>query len=44
MVSLPARDAASVTEGGKAVKVESFENSKASTAVVSGTYRFRSAI
>ena len=44
MVSLPARDAASVTEGGKAVKVESFENGKASTAVGPGTYRFRSAI
>ena len=43
-VSLPARNAASVTEGGKGVKVDSFVNGKASIAVESGTYRFRSEI
>ena len=43
-VSLPARNAASVTEGGKSVKVDSFVNGKASIAVESGTYRFRSEI
>ena len=43
-VSLPARSATSVTEGGKGIKVDAFANGKASIVVESGIYRFRSEI
>jgi alpha-L-rhamnosidase len=42
-VSLPARNAASVTEGGKTIAVDSFDGGKANVAMESGTYHFRSA-
>jgi hypothetical protein len=41
---MPARDAASVTEGGRPVKVEKIEDGLAWIAVPSGTYRFASVI
>jgi alpha-L-rhamnosidase len=43
-VSLPARNAASVSEGGKPVHVDSLDGGKAKIAIESGTYHFRSEI
>jgi alpha-L-rhamnosidase len=43
-VVLPARDARSVSEGGKPVKVDHFGDGRANVQVESGTYRFRSTI
>ncbi len=43
-VSLPARDALSVTEGGKKIAVDSFKDGKVSIKVLPGTYSFRSAV
>jgi alpha-L-rhamnosidase len=43
-VRMPARDAASVTESGKAAKVGAFAGGKASIVVGAGSYRFRSTL